>query len=74
MSEIIERFLGGTAHDYEWDDFTSMPIADPFLNGVRQACAHADSAYPPEPGSGRYCSDQGVELMRAIAASLKWAK
>ena len=73
VSEIIERFLDGTSQPYEWDDFTSIPIADPFLDGIRHVCAHVDSAFPPEPESHRYCSERGAELIRAIASHLKWA-
>ncbi len=74
VSEIIERFLDNVPSEYEWDDFTSIPIKNPFLNGVRLLCAHADSAFPSEPGSGKYCNDKGAELMRCIAVHLKWTK
>ncbi len=35
----LRDFLGGTGGVWDWDDFTSIPIADPTLEGFREVAA-----------------------------------
>lgn len=38
-SEVIaylQGHLDGTEGEWDWDDFTSVPITDPFLDGIRE--------------------------------------
>jgi hypothetical protein len=67
----ILRFISGNdVKPWDWDDFTSVPIKDKFLDAVRLLCLHVSDAYPPPPGTGYYCNDVGLELMREVAERL----
>jgi hypothetical protein len=35
VADLIDRYLDGDVSDDEWDDFTSVPIADPRLDRIR---------------------------------------
>jgi len=70
VASIIEQFLDGTGGKWDWDDFCSFSIADPYLNSVRIRCAELDVAYPPT-GKGHYCSRAGFEVMRELVAELR---
>ena len=35
----LRDFLEGTGGDWDWDDFTSIPITDPRLDGFREEAA-----------------------------------
>ena len=32
----LENFIQGRGDDWDWDDFTSIPITDPSLDAIRQ--------------------------------------
>jgi hypothetical protein len=67
----ILRFIAGDGLEpWEWDDFTSAPIKDKFLDAVRLLCLHVSEAYPPPHGTEYYCGEAGLELMREIAERL----
>ena len=70
VAGIIERFLDGTSGKWDWDDFCSFSIADPYLDSVRIRCAELDVAYPPTE-KGHYCSRAGFEVMRELVAELR---
>lgn len=38
----LRDFLEGTGRDWDWDDFTSIPITDPSLEAVRREAAAVD--------------------------------
>jgi hypothetical protein len=40
----LRDFLGGTGDDYGWDDFISIPIADPALESIRTRAAQLTMA------------------------------
>ena len=44
VAGFIERHLDGTEGRNDWDDFTSVGIADPLLDGVRARCCELDYA------------------------------
>ena len=69
VAAIIGRFLDGTSGKYGWDDFTSIPIRDPDLNGVRRTCRELWLHYPPIQ-HGHYCSEEGLEILRALVRKL----
>jgi hypothetical protein len=71
VAGVIERFLDGTIGDHEWDDFTSVRLGDSFLDGVRLVCVGVHDRFPAPVGSGQYCSDDGVALLRSLAEHLK---
>lgn len=39
VATYLRNFLEGTGDNWDWDDFTSIPIADPTLDSVRQEAA-----------------------------------
>ena len=57
VAAIIGRFLDGTGGRWEWDDFTSISILDPVLDGVRRTCGELPDRYPP-PSPGHYCGEE----------------
>ena len=63
VADIIERFLNGTGGEWDWDDFTSSGITDPYLDSVRIQCAELNLTCPPT-AKGHYCSEAGFETMR----------
>jgi hypothetical protein len=46
VAEYLRDFIDGTGGDWDWDDFESVPIADPELDRIRREAA---SAAPPDP-------------------------
>jgi hypothetical protein len=69
VATVIRRFLDGTSGKYDWDDFTSIPIRDPALDGVRRTCRELWLHYPPIQ-DGHYCSEEGLEILRALVRKL----
>ena len=47
-ADFIEQFLDGTSGKYDWDNFTSVNIADDYLDTVRIQCRELWLAYPPQ--------------------------
>lgn len=39
VESYLRDFLEGTGGDWDWDDFTSIPITDPTLEGIREEAA-----------------------------------
>lgn len=39
VESYLRDFLEGTGGDWDWDDFTSVPITDPTLDGFREEAA-----------------------------------
>jgi hypothetical protein len=35
VADYLRQFLDGEGGDWDWDDFTSAPIADPVLENIR---------------------------------------
>jgi hypothetical protein len=70
VASIIEQFLDGTGGDWDWDDFCSFGIADPYLDSIRMKCAGLDPAFPPTQ-KGHYCGRAGFEVMRELVAELR---
>ena len=67
VADIIERFLDGGGGEWDWDDFLSIPIADPELDEVRQRCdATRDEAY-----RNQWCDPAGFVELRRIIAELR---
>lgn len=44
VANYLEDWIDGKGGDWDWDDFTSIPITDPYLESVREEAAHM--AYP----------------------------
>ena len=69
-ADLIVSFLNGSCTPYEWDDFTSIPCSDPFVEHARQRCISVRDEYPPA-GSIGYSSARGIEILRSIEAELR---
>lgn len=73
VAGIIEKFLDGTGGEWDWDDFCSLSITDPYLDSVRIQCSELSLTCPPTE-KGHYCSQAGFEIMRQLAAKLRAEK
>jgi hypothetical protein len=70
---IIEKFVADETDEYEWDDFTSVRYSDPLVESARRRCLAVHDEYPAPPGARRYCSEEGVIVLRSIAVALRAA-
>jgi hypothetical protein len=70
---IIEQFLDGTGGKWDWDDFCSLGIRDPYLDSVRGQCIELNRTHPPTK-TGHYCSEAGFEIMRGLVTTLRTLK
>ena len=67
VADIIERFLDGRGHKWDWDDFLSIPVADPQLDDVRRRCNETrDDAY-----RNQWCGPAGFAELRRVVAELR---
>ena len=66
----IEQFLAGTGKEWDWDDFTSVPIRNPDLDKIRIRCLHLDEEFPPAV-AGAYCSPEGEVVLQSFANELR---
>jgi hypothetical protein len=62
---FLEDFLHGTGGDDDWDEFTSVPIEDPELEGLRR---RADAIRLPMDDAGRETLRALLEEAKVIAA------
>lgn len=46
VADFIENHVRGTEGAHDWDDFTSIPIADRRLNAMRLRCVELDDKSP----------------------------
>lgn len=68
--QIITNFLEDKGDDYEWDDFTTIPLKTPELEKIRRNCYEVYCQYP----SGRrdkWCSDKGIERLKEILSEVQ---
>jgi hypothetical protein len=72
IAALIERFIGDApaepGDEVGWDDFTSIRLRDPFLEGIRLEVGEVQDRFPAE---GRYCNDDGVARLREIVVLLR---
>ena len=69
VADTIQAVIDGSSQGWDWDDFVSVPIQDPYLDGIRQRCARLPEEYPPDR-EGYYCGPKGVEIMQSYVAEL----
>jgi hypothetical protein len=70
VAGIIQRFLEGASSDpWEWDDFLSVPLADPTLEAARRRCAAVRDEFPP-PTADAYCGPGGEDVLRSLLKTL----
>jgi hypothetical protein len=63
VANAIERHIEGTEGLYDWDTFTSIPIADESLDAIRMRCLELDHPTP--------VSAENVEELKRIVEQLK---
>lgn len=56
----ILDFLEGTGGQWDWDDFTSIPLGFSDLETIQNFCANLSVTHPPVG----YCSEDGLKAMR----------
>jgi hypothetical protein len=66
----IDDFLNGRGGEWDWDDFTSIPLDDQNLESMRKLCVSLPELYPPNK-SGQYCNEAGMELLSKIVKDLR---
>jgi len=67
----IESFLLGNGGTWDWDDFISVSVkGDAEVNAIRIWCALLPEIYPPDR-PGKYCSEEGMQVLRRIAEYLR---
>lgn len=70
VAEILKRFLNGTCSVYEFDDFISSKLSDPYLDGIRLELA----LLPDNEPSGderRYTNTNGLNRIAEIISELQ---
>jgi hypothetical protein len=48
VADTIEKHIQGAEGPWDWDDFTSIPIADDYLDKIRLRCLQLDYELPEE--------------------------
>ncbi len=46
VAHFLANHLTGTERQQEWDEFTSAPIVDPRLEGIRLRCVQLENEEP----------------------------
>jgi hypothetical protein len=70
VRENLNAFVNGPIGEWDWDDFISVPIKDPYLNAIRIICRDLPTRFPPEPGTGAYCNSEGWEVLKLIGTRM----
>lgn len=65
VAQTIRAFLDGTGSEWDWDDFTSSPIADLQLDSIRKRAGSVELPVGPE---------EATELERLAAVAERLAK
>ncbi len=70
VARYIENILDGKGGKWDWDDFTSVTIVDPFQDSIRERCDNLDSEFPSDD-KNRYCNEAGMDILRQYVSELK---
>lgn len=66
VADKIEKHIQGTEGPWDWDYFTSVPIADDHLDAIRLKCAELDYAPPDKRNSELRGIVQGLRDKRTL--------
>ena len=72
VAQYIDDFINESGDEWDWDDFTTVPIRDPILDSIRQRCSEIADDNPPIQ-DGEWCSPAGREELRQILDELRVA-
>jgi hypothetical protein len=70
IDKIITNFLQGTGGEWEWDDFTGIPLRDPKLDKIREEYADLQYTYRSKVKT-EYCSKEGIEVLKKLHEQIK---
>ena len=70
VAKVLDDFLDGTGGKWDWDDFTSVPLADPELEAIRVKGMLLPAEFPPTTRT-EYSNEQGRQVLRNLANQLK---
>jgi len=73
VAGIIEMFLDGTGGKWDWDEFCSCRISDPYLDSIRIQCDGLSLSHPPTE-KGHYCNETGRNILRELVVRLRAEK
>jgi hypothetical protein len=74
VARILQNFLDGNGSPWDWDDVTSgMSFENSYLEDIRVRCAGLGEEFPPAKAT-EYCSEQGLEVIRAYIRELTKSK
>ncbi len=65
IARTIGDFIEGKGLPDDWDDFTSIPLKDPELDRIREACVEVGFSFPAKK-SNAWCSPEGIAELRKI--------
>ena len=74
VAEVIQHFIDGTDHKWEWDDFVSVQIDDPFLESIRKRCSEIEKEFPVPGKKGLVVNEEGIEVLKTIVKELREKK
>jgi hypothetical protein len=63
VAQFISNFLSGTGGEWDWDDFTSVPITNPALEAIR---AEAEMVQLPLNSTGRLALESLLKRTKAL--------
>jgi len=58
VTTYLRNFIEGRGGEWDWDDFTSVPIADPSLESIRKRAAEVELP----------AADDGMRILRGLLA------
>lgn len=61
VASYLRNFVDGGGGQWDWDDFISIPIEDPALEGIRMRAASLD--LPP--------TEEGMAVLRGLLAEVE---
>jgi len=70
VKEILSEFVAGKGNPYAWDDFLHISISDPYLDYIKMEANDLQVRFPPKE-SGQYCSEEGIEILKAYINDLE---
>ena len=74
VADLLDAFLEGRERPWAWDTFLSFQLKDEELEGIRLRCAKLDAEFPPDE-KGRFCSEEGIRVIRGYIGQLrKWGE
>jgi hypothetical protein len=66
VAQFISNFLSGTGGEWDWDDFTSVPITNPSLEAIR---AEAEMVQLPLNSTGRLALESLLKRTEALVVT-----